>query len=416
MHRQIARNVIWLLAERAVQVAASIGTIAMIARAIGPEGFAHFQYAQALVLIASSMALICGAEVVVPRLVANTSPRAQHQLMRYAFGLREIAGIAAYAVLLTGIWLTGQDDITLHIAAILGLSIPLREPFGIVNAWMQAHTDNRVGVVFSILALTSKVGVIGLLFLLQVSIIHMYAWAFAIESAFLAALLARHYLRRAPHVQLAPDRHLATQLLQDGAIYWAGFVMMISARRVDQLMLRPQVSLADLGAYAATMQILDNFSLLATIVANTLAPLAIYAQPSLERVRMNLIRVAGGMVVLGTAGGALIALAAPWIVHLLYGSKFATAATLLQQAALATGLVFADAALTLLVVYLRKPGWLAIKWLLVFVTIAVVDWFMIPRIGASGAVLGYAAGNGLAVMIGITYLCIARPAAPSKQP
>ncbi|QBY54017.1 lipopolysaccharide biosynthesis protein [Cupriavidus oxalaticus] len=414
MRRQIARNVVWLLAERGVQVSASIGTIAMIARSIGPEGFAHFQYAQTLVLLASSIALICGAEVVVPRLVANTSTAARHQLLVHAYAVREGAAITAYVLMLAAIWISGQDEITRHVAMILGISILLREPFGVVNAWMQARTDNRAGVIFSLTALTTRLGIVGLLFLTQVNTVHEYAWAFAAESVILALLLASYYLKASPPLRIAPDFTLISQLFRDGAIFWVGFMLMMSARRVDQLLLKPQVPLPDLAAYAACMQVLDNFVLLATIVANTLAPLMIYAQPTFERLRANLVRITLGMAAIGTVGGTLIAVVAPWIVHLLYGSEFGTAVGLLRTAALASGLVFADVALSLLVVHLRKPGWLAIKWLIVVITIALVDWIMIPRHGTYGAVVGYIAGNSVALLVGAAMLVMSGRLMPEE--
>ncbi|MGT2495258.1 hypothetical protein ACU4GD_45180 [Cupriavidus basilensis] len=40
-----------------------------------------------MVYIASSIALICGGEVVIPRLVANQDPLAQHRLVVHAFRL-----------------------------------------------------------------------------------------------------------------------------------------------------------------------------------------------------------------------------------------------------------------------------------------------------------------------------------------
>ncbi len=73
MRRHVAGNLAWMLAERGLQVAGGIGIVAMLARGLGPEGFAHFQYAQAVVYVAASVALICGGEVIIPRLVANTT-------------------------------------------------------------------------------------------------------------------------------------------------------------------------------------------------------------------------------------------------------------------------------------------------------------------------------------------------------
>jgi len=416
MRSKIVRNVAWLLAERAFQVGGGIVAVALIARGLGPEGFAHFQYAQSLVLIASSVALICGAEVVVPRLVADPRPGAQRMLMAHVFGLREVGAIAGYLLLLGGTALGVQDGVTLPTVTILGLSILMREPFGVVTAWMQSRTNNRASTLFSLLALGLKVAGIGALYALHVHAVHLYAWPFVAESVVIVALLAHHYLHRSPPEAVHPDPTLARRLLRDGAVYWLGLMFMFSAKRIDQIILKPQVPLAELGAYAASMQILDNFVLLAAIIGNAAAPLAVYAKPTLAAARRNVLRLAAGMSAIGLAGGTAIAACAPWIISLLYGHRFAAAADLLQLAALGSVLVFADAGLSLLIVYLRKPAWLAGKWLLVLACTAIVDWLAIPSLGTRGAVLGYIAGNALAVVAGIGICVLSRQAVTREQP
>ncbi|MBP0628133.1 oligosaccharide flippase family protein [Cupriavidus sp. AcVe19-1a] len=415
MRRQIARNVVWLLGERALQVTVSIATVALIARGVGPEGFAHFQYAQSLVLIAASIGLICGGEVVVPRLVAHPSPDAQYHLMAHVFALRALAAIAGYLALLAANALTGQDATTVHIAAILGLSILLREPFGVVTAWMQARTDNRPSVVFSLSALAFKAALIAALYFSAVHAVHEYAWAFALESGLLATMLAWYYVRRRPRIRISPDRGLLIRLVRDGSVFWISMILLFSARRIDQLLLKPRVPLIDLGAYAACMQVLDNFSLLATIIASAVAPLAVYAQPTLAKARYNVMRMAGGMAAIGMAGGILIAVCASWIVQLLYGERFEATVSLLQQGAMASGLVFADAGLALLAVHLRKPAWLVGKSLLVLVATAAVDLFTIPKYGVQGAVYGYIAANVLAVVVSLGFVVLPREPDAAKQ-
>lgn len=412
----IARNVVWLVLERAVQVVSGVLVFAVIARHVGVDGFAHLQYTQALVLLAASLALVCGAEVAVPRLVASPDKEARNQLVLHVFLIREAAAIIAYFVLLAVIRMTVDDGVTLGLAAILGLSILLREPFGVVNAWMQSRTDNDAGVVCSLAALSLKVAIVAALFIADVTSIGPYSWAFVAESALLALLLGRHYWRRMAPLRFKPDPRLVAQLLRNGTVFWLGFVLMMGARRIDQLLLKPQVSLSELGSYAACMQIIENFALLAAILANTVAPGAIYACNQLSEVRTAVRRIAGRMALVGMLGGIAIAVAAPWIVQLLYGSGFTSTVRLLRWASLSSGLVFADVALTLLVIHLRKPTWLVVKWLLVLATIGVADSILIPQHGAIGAVAGYVLGCAVAVLWGLATLYLSERLLPREVP
>lgn len=399
--RKVAGNLAWMLSERGLQVAGGIGIVAMLARGMGPEGFAHFQYAQAVVYIAASFVLICGSEVIVPRLVANPDPAEQHRLLAHGFGLRLAAGVLAY-LLIGGFMLVSRQGPEFWMPTmILGLAVLLREPFGIVTAWMQAQTRTRPNAFFSLASLALKAGCVALLFWLGIQSVPAYAIAIVLETVLASALLGHYYLRRAPRPRIAVNTALVRELLSNGALFWLSFVLMMSSRRIDQLLLKPLVPLGEFGAYAASMQILDNFVVVATILCAGIAPIYVYAQPTVAQARRNIMKIAVGMLLVGAAGALAIALCADWIVHLLYGAAFASAAGLLQLAALASMLIFADVALTLLPIYLRRPRLVAIKWGLVFAVTIAIDIIAIPAFGAHGAILGYAIANLLSVLFGI---------------
>ncbi|MGY2487088.1 lipopolysaccharide biosynthesis protein [Cupriavidus sp. CP313] len=401
MRRRVASNLAWMLIERGLQMGCGIGILAMLARGLGPEGFALFQYAQAVVYVTASIALICGSEVIIPRLVANGDPAAQHRLLAHAFGLRLSAGVLAYLLMCGFLLVTRQGPEYWVPALVLGVPVLLREPFGIVTAWMQACTRTRPNTVINVSALAVKAICVTLLFWFSVRSVPAYALVFVLEAAVAAVLWTHFYLARAPRVRVAAEPALIRELIADGALFWLSFILMMSARRIDQLLLKPLVPLTEFGAYAASMQVLDNFVLLATILAAGIAPIYVYAQPTLAQARRNVLRIAGGMLAVGLAGGLTITACAPWIVQLLYGSAYASAADLLQLSAIASTLIFADVALTLLPIHMRRPRLVAIKWALVFAVTVGIDVVAIPAFGARGAILGYAIANLLAALFGL---------------
>ncbi|MCY1245719.1 hypothetical protein D9M72_588870 [compost metagenome] len=50
------------------------------------------------------------------------------------------------------------------------------------------------------------------------------------------------------------------------------------------------------------------------------------------------------------------------------------------------------------------------KWALVLATTVVVDLIAVPRLGARGAVLGYAMANAVALIFGLALVLRTRPA------
>lgn len=407
MRRRIAGNLVWMLAERGLQVAAGIAIVAMLARALGTDGFAHFQYAQSLVYIGASVALICGSEVLVPRLVAAPTPEAKPRLIAQVFRLRFAAACGGF-LLVCGFLLATRQPPEIGLPALL-LAIPilLREPFGVVVAWMQAHTHNRPNVLINLSALALKTTAIAILMAAGFRSATAFAGIFTLETVLIATLLAAYYRLRVPAGPIGPvkaDTAMKRQLIRDGALFWIGFMLMTTSRRIDQLILKSKVSLHEFGAYAASMQILDNYVVLATILVSGIAPLYVYAHRDTPTALRHVLKLTAAMTLLGLAGAAAISLLAPWIVTLLYGSAFAATIGILRWNVLASSLIFADVGLSVVAVYLRKPGWLAVKWGLVLAMTVIVDFLAIPRLGARGAILGYAMANALAVAFGAAML------------
>lgn len=401
MRRRIAGNVGWMLLDRCTQVLAGVGVVAMLARALGTDGFAAFQYAQSLVFICASVALICGGEVVVPRLVALPDAVAQHRLLSHVFRLRFAAAMGGY-VLVAGILLvTGQPMHIWWLALVLGFPILLREPFGVVIAWMQARAQIRPGVLINVVTLALKVGLVGTLAARGVQSAGPYAVAFALEPALAAILLCLLYRRFMPTQPVRHERALTGQLLRDGSLFWVSFMLMMAARRIDQLILHPHVGSEEFAAYAATVQIVDNFTALAGILASGIAPLYVYANADRAIGIRNVLKLAAFLFVVGACGAAVLAALAPWIVHILYGAAFADAIALLRLCILVSPLVFADVGFTILAAYLRKPRWIAMKWGMACAVTAAIDVIAIPQLGARGAILGYAVSSALTVVAGI---------------
>lgn len=402
MRAKVAVNLLWMLAERGMGILVGIGVVAMLARALGPEAFAHFQYAQAIVLIASSAALICGSEIVVPRLVAMQAHADQHRLIVHAALLRIAGAVFGYLLICVFLLIKRPDLDSLAAALLLGIPILCREPAGVVTAWMQSATHIRPTSIINLTALLLRLTIIAALFVGGARMVPAFATAFTFEAILAAALLFRYYRKRMPLPWPRIEWSLLRELFAAGSLLWVSFAFMMIIRKFDQLILEPAVTPAEFGAYAACMQIADNFAVVASVMAAGIAPAMVYSKSQLADARRNVGRLAIGMGVLGFCGSAVIAASASWIVHLLYGTAFAATIDLLRMAAFATSLLFADAALSVLLAHMRRPPWFAAKWAVVLTVTVIADIVLIPRYGTLGAVAAYATTNVTALLCSAT--------------
>ncbi|VVE63689.1 lipopolysaccharide biosynthesis protein [Pandoraea anapnoica] len=400
-YRTIFRNILWMLTERGAQIAGGIAVSGLLARSLGAAQFGLFQYAQSLVFLAASLTLLCGSEVVVPRLVGKPEDE-QRTVIAHAFVLRLAAAAVAYTILT--IYVVGFAESDLVVVALwLGVALWFREPSGIVVAWLQARTFNRPSVTANLCALFVKLALVAVLFVTHANVA-AFAVVYAVEAVVAAALLARYYLRHSPKTAVVWSRRLLIDLLASGSTFWGGLMLMMLFKRIDQLVLKPIIPLSELGAYAAAMQVTENFVLVAPIIANSIAPQLIFQTMDNLTARRNTVRAVWLMVAAGASLAIPIAVLAPWIVHLIYGAGFAESAQILRVSALMGILVFADAALNLTLVRRGAGRWVIAKWLCAAVVAFVVVRGLAPQLGALAGALGYGAGYAAALVLGVWLL------------
>ncbi|ANC44138.1 oligosaccharide flippase family protein [Pandoraea pnomenusa] len=400
-YRTIIRNILWMLTERGAQIAGGIAVSGLLARSLGAAQFGLFQYAQSLVFLSASLTLLCGSEVVVPRLVGKPEAE-QRTIIAHAFVLRLAAAAVAYTLL--AVYVIGFAESSLVAVTLwLGVALWFREPSGIVIAWLQARTFNRPSVSANLCALGVKLALVAILFVTHASV-SAFAVVYAVEAIVAAALLVRYYFKRSPKTPVLWQRRLLLDLLASGTSFWGGLMLMILFKRIDQLVLKPLIPLAELGAYAAAMQVTENFVLVAPIIANSLAPQLIFQTRDNAVARRNTVRAVWLMVGAGACLAVPVALLAPWIVHLIYGAGFAQSAEILRVSALMGILVFADAALNLVLVRRGAGRWVIAKWACAAMVAFVVVRGLAPQLGALAGALGYGAGYAAALMLGIWLL------------
>jgi O-antigen/teichoic acid export membrane protein len=178
-----------------------------------------------------------------------------------------------------------------------------------------------------------------------------------------------------------PDPRALRQGVGFGLRVHGGAVSFFLLLRVDQVLVQELAGFRALGLYALAVAIAELLWL-------TCEPLAIAALPHQARADGGIDRplayaTARLALVFAVAGGAILWIAAPFLIGLVYGSSFEDAATLLRW--LLPGIVALSAARPLSTLLLRdgRPGLLSV---LGFASLAVNVGLNVVLIGSIGAV------------------------------
>ncbi|WP_347556642.1 oligosaccharide flippase family protein [Robbsia sp. KACC 23696] len=458
--RAAAHNLFWLAAERLTQLGVAIVVSGLLARYLGADLFGKWQYANTLLTVVAPLTWICGAEILVPAIVAalhartdpvaakatdasqsvartpgrdadadaNASPHRRPPMLGTilgsAFALR--FGVSAIALLLVWGALAGlvfgmgpgATDIDPQVAAMLaGLAATMlfREPFGVISTWLQARTYSKPALVLSLGTALAKAVVLALLVKLAVPA-GALGWLWAAESAVIAAGLAlyyRRFWRRHPvdaqdqavraEIRWRVDGGLLRTYLHSGAVFWIGLVCMYVFMKLDRLVLQHYADYATLGRYAASQQLTENWITVALMLAQTVGPAFIYRAENAAALQRNLWRLLTLTLIAMSVGALLLSAAAPWIVRLVFGPGFDAAASYLAWASWIGVLAGLEAIANLIALKFQARRLVLGKWLTAMVLAFGVDIALVPHYGGYGALAGLAVGYVAALIADLRF-------------
>ena len=408
-------NLFWLAIERLTQVGVAIVINGVLARYFGPDIFGKWQYANTLLLVVAPITWVCGAEILVPTFVAAgvahpTGPSDRRLIGRIfgsAFALRMAVAIAAMLVIWGGVAALGMDHMVVAMAIGLTATLVFREPFAVVTSWLAARTYSKPALLLSVTTGLAKALAVYLLARAALAP-SMFGWIWALESALIAVGLTLYYRRygqaAGPGLGWHVDGPLLKQFASAGSVFWLGLICMYGFMKIDRLMLQHYVSFAELGRYAAAQQLNENWTTLALMLAQTVAPAFIYRISDTVQLRRNLWRLLLLTGVVMSVGALIIGIFSSWVIHLVFGPGFETAAVFLRYAAWLSVPAGLEAVCNLVVLKYQAKTVLLVKWLAALATAFLCNLILIPAFGGKGALLSMGIGYAVAIAIDAVYI------------
>ncbi len=392
---RVLANLGWQTADRVLKVVLSLAVAVALARHLGPAGFGQYSLVLAFVGTVSGLATLGLPQVVVRALVrepvdppdAVAAARAQGEILGTATAL-VLAGAALAWLLALGAvaWARPGESSTLLGVAIVGATLLLQ--CGTVVRWgFEAHV-----AVQPVVAVESVVGVAGALVKLGLiaagAPLMVFFWVLLAEAAALALALAVLHARRgggfgAWRVRMARVREL---LLASWPLALSGIVLMVQAR-IDQLMLAELAGDAALGQYGVALRMAEGLVFGAAVLSSTLFPVLVAARrESFEAFHARLLHAYRACIAAALAISLPLALLAPWLVHVLFGTAYEPAGALLVLMAGRVFLSFLGTARSLFLMVEDLQRWAIFTLVVGTIVNVLLNLWWIPSHGATGAV------------------------------
>ena len=403
--RRVLTNSGWLMLDKLVRLLLTLFVTAWIARYLGPEQFGDLAYVLAYIAFFQAVVLL-GADGIAVRDIARNVTEAP-RILGSLLVMRVCVGIACW-VLGTALMVLFSDggSKTAILFALAGGALAFQAG-DTVDLWFQSQSQSKRTALVRIVAQLCSAGVRILLILTEAPI-QSFAGMIAVEGLLIATGLAFAY-RRLP----TPDRWIASvsqarALLQECWPFLMSSVSVIVYMRIDQLMIRNMLGAEELGTYAAAVTLSQVWHVVPTTLVISLAPYIARkkAEGEAEYLRALLVvfRVFGAMALLVCATTAV---AAPLLVHLLFGEQYADAATILTIHVFTNLFVFQGAAQSLWFTNNRTGRLVLRNTLLGGCAAVIANWSLLPTYGATGGAISALISFGIGGMF--SNLISARP-------
>lgn len=380
---RIAANSSWLLGDRLVRAALGFFVGALVARYLGPANFGQYAYALTFVAFFQAVAVL-GADSIVVRDIAR-DPQSAPVVLGSILRLRCLASLICWlaAVAVASVLDPGARDGIIMVAIVS--AVMLFQAGDTVDLWFQSQTQSRRTVVAKLSAYLLTGGVKVMLVLIHAPLL-AFAAAFLLDYAGAAVALAVAY-RRFPTAQgWSYDGEVAKRLLRDSWPFLLSALSITVYMRIDQIMLKSLQGSYDVGIFAAALPLSQIWQMIPMTLAISFAPYVARQKLAGEAAyHTSLELVFRLFTALSLAAALATALVAPWLLPAIYGARYAASVPVLQIHVFTNVFIAMAVAQGLWIANEQRGGLLLIQTLAGALVALVGNWLAIPRYGPVGA-------------------------------
>jgi polysaccharide transporter, PST family len=322
-------NVGWLGGDRVIRMFGAVLIGTLVARYLGPDQFGLLNYGLAIYGLFNIISNL-GLDSLVVRDIALDS-KAEPHVLGTAFALKGAASIVTtIAAMVAARILDPRDRILIIIVALISFA-SIAQALDVIDYFFQAHTRSRYTVVprtaaFILASIAKLIAV-----LLHASLL-TFAWIAALEVLMAELGLLVSYIR---YRKMIPrwtwNSKQAKALMTESWPLLISSIMIMIYMRTDQILLGRFSSMTTVGNYTAAIRFSEIWYAIPVIVTSSVMPKLLKtrdANPAGYYSRLQIFYES--MILVSVLVTVATLLLGPTMVHLLYGSRYSSASSILS--------------------------------------------------------------------------------------
>jgi O-antigen/teichoic acid export membrane protein len=376
-------NTGWLLFDRLLRMVIGLTVGAWVARYLGPSQFGELAYVISFIAFFQVVSRLETDGFVIRDIAQD--PSHAPVILGTVLWLRLFFGFLSWvcAVLLIFV-LHPEDPRLILLSAIVGGTM-IFQSSDTIDLWFQSQSQSRRTVVAKLVSYLFSNGIKVALLFLKAPLV-AFAAVMCLEAAALALSLAAAYRRFPTDGRWRGTVTRAKSLLHQCWPFIVSSLMATTYLRIDQIMIKEMLGEHELGLYAAALPFSQVWSVIPTTMLITLWPfVARKKKQGEEAYRQVLVIIFRLFAIVALIAATVTALASPWIIELMYGSQYQSAAVILSIHVFVNLFVFQSIAQSLWVVNNNVRSVTMICTFLAAIISILANMLLIGKFGIIGA-------------------------------
>ena len=317
--RNVAKNAMWMISERIIQMIISLFVGVISARYLGPENYGTLNYGLALVTLFSSIAKLGLESIIVKEYISNKDRNGL--IMGSALLLRMISGLLSIVTIMIYISIFNPNDHVIFITTLLQSLILIFEVFDLIDFWFQSQLKSKYVAIAKTIAYI-VMSVYKIILLVLGKSVEWFAFATSLEYIVILIILSIMYYKNGGQ-KLKVSLKLGANLLKQSYHFIISGLLVTIYTQMDKIMIGHYIDQTQVGLYSAATAISSMWGFIPNAIINSMRPTIYDAKEKNEELYLRRLKQLYAIVFWCGAFFALgITIFSKLIVEILYGQEY----------------------------------------------------------------------------------------------
>lgn len=383
--KNIFGNSMWQIGEKIISMIFSVFVTSIVARYLGTEDYGFVNYIISIVMLFTTFSTLGMEKITIKDIIEKEE--SEEKILGTSFYIRLIGGIVLIFISQITIYILDEKNMMAQLLGlIMGLCMIFRA-YEVIEYYLQSQMKLKT---ISIIRFCSTIFVA----ILRILVV-IFDWGIVgftatyLFDAIIVAMLLKIWYKKRKKLKFKFSLEYAKKILSKCWYVAISGLMVTLYMRIDQVMLGSMLdNKTENGIYSAAVRIAEIWYFVPTAIISAFQPAIVMKKKySEEQYEKSMQRLYDIVAIVGIAFGILITLFGDIAVQILYGEEYKGATSILKINVWAGLFATLGTARSVWLVNENLQKYSLIYTSVGCVTNIVLNYFLIPKIGARGAAI-----------------------------